>query len=220
MPYRLAALSLGAVLAVLSVLCGRTPLPAGPAEPEAKGPAIYALVYVGLGKNDPDNAKRISAAVQDLRNRVTHAIRVPKIKALPIVKDKDPTVKSSTSIVQGKEQTLTWIERDEWAKSKARAASIGGTAVIRVWFTDGTPQEQVAIVNATAEAYIKVLLERRPGEDDPLEYLKRRKAAFKEMRDRAGLPVTEEDERAFRRHEESIRNQPYIIEWAKLPEKP
>jgi hypothetical protein len=94
MPYRLTVLSLAAVFCVLPE---PTTLPAGPAEPEAKQPAIYALVYVGLGKNDPDNAKRIAAALQELRTP-TGAVRDPKVKALPIVKDKDPTVKSSSSI--------------------------------------------------------------------------------------------------------------------------
>jgi hypothetical protein len=227
MRYRLAGLSLVAVLGVLGVLCWRTALPAGPAEP-AKSPSIYALVYVGLGKNDPDNAKRIDDAVKGIRSYGSSAaVRdYPEVKNLAIVKDKDPTVKSSVSIIQGKEQTVTWIERDEWAKSKTRAASVGGTAVILLSFADGSPEEQVAIVNAIAKAYVDLWkgpyggLLKGMSVDDALKEEERWEADFRAMRAQAGLPVTEEDERVIRRRKEGIKNRPYVIEWAKLPEKP
>jgi hypothetical protein len=129
-----------------------TTMPAAPApapEQAKQPPAIYALVYVGLGKNDQDNAKRIAAAIKDIRTGgSTAAVRDPKVKALSIVQDKDPNVKTRSIIVRGKEQTLSWIERDDWALSNTRTANLEGTAVVRVWFTAGSPQEQVLIVNA------------------------------------------------------------------------
>jgi len=219
MRYRLASLSLVAVLGVLGVLCWRTALPAGPAVETAKPPPIYALLYVGLGKNEPDNAKRIYDATHNLRSYGSMAaVRdYQEVKDLAIVKDKDPTMKSSVSIIQGKEQTLTWIDRDEWAKSKTRTASVGGTAVILVSFADGSPEEQVAIVNAIAEAYVK----KEKGEPvSDLKLRERRIADIRATRARAGLPFTEKDERAVEPRREWIENRPYVIEWAKLPEKP
>jgi hypothetical protein len=212
---RLTVLSLAALLCVLP---GLTYVPAGPEEPEAKQPAIYALVYVGLAKNGPDNAKRIAAALQELRGSGARgAVRDPKIKALPIVKDKDPTVKSSVSIVDGKEQTVTWIDRDDWAKSKTRAACLQGTAVVRVWFTDGTPDEQVAIVNAIAGEYVK---DKKELNRNALKEHEGYKALYKAQKERAGAKLTEEEETVFQRQEWAIKHLPHVIEWANLPEKP
>jgi hypothetical protein len=116
---------------LLAVLLGvNTRLPAAPLPDSAKTPAINALVYVGLGKKDPDNAKRIDPALHELRTRSSEAIHDPKAKALPIVQEKGKKVGS--------------IERDKWAESDTRVATLEGTAVMRVWFTDGTPEEQVS----------------------------------------------------------------------------
>jgi hypothetical protein len=200
MRYRLASLSL---VAVLGVLCWRTTLPAGPAEPIKRLPP-HALVYVGLGKNNPDNSKRIDTAVNDLRCYGPDlAVCDAKVNALPIV--------------QEREKELGGSGRKEWARSKTRAASVGGTAVILVSFADGSPEEQVAIVNAIADAYVK------KEKGDPVGDLKLREqriADFRAARARAGLPFTEKDERAVEPRREWIENRPYVIEWAKLPEKP
>jgi len=200
MRYRLAAMGLAAVLGVLP---GLTTLPAAPVPDKSKPPAIYALVYVGLGKNDPDNAKRIDVAIRYLRSSSSDAVRDPKVNALPIV--------------QQKEKELGWMGRDNWAESKTHAANLEGTAVVRVWFTDGSPQEQVVIVNAIARIYVK------PGQEnirDGLKELERHKARFKAQQEAAGAKVTKEDERVFQRQEEAIRHPPHVIEWANLPEKP
>lgn len=201
MRYRLALLSLAAVLGVLPAL---TTTPAAPAPKRAKMPEIYALIYVGLGKNDPDNAKRITVALQDLRGYgARSAVRNQKVKAL--------------SVVQDQEKKLGWIERDNWAESKTRTANLEGTPVVRVWFTDGSPQEQVLIVNAIARAYVE---NQQEIYRDALEGLERYKKKFKAQQERAGAKVTEEDEREFRRQEEAIKHLPHVIEWASLPEKP
>lgn len=159
MRYRLAILGLAIVLGVLST---RTTAPAAPAPKRPKMPEIYALIYVGLGKNDPDNPKRISHALQSLPGEAHGAFLDPQAKALPIV--------------QEKEKKLGWKERDKWAQSKTRAASLEGTAVVRVSFTDGSPEEQVVIVNALAREYVKDEQYRFRG---ALEELERYKANFK-----------------------------------------
>jgi hypothetical protein len=197
-------LTLVCLAAALGVLPGLTPTPAAPASAKAKLPAIYALVYVGLGKNDPDNAKRITAALQELTGTGARgAVRDRKVNALPIV--------------QEKERKLGWIKRDEWAESKTRAANMEGTAVVRVWFTDGNLREQVMLTNAIARAYAKYHQERFKGALEALEiYMKN----FIAQKERAGAKFTKEDERVFKRREEAIRNLPHVIEWATLPEKP
>jgi hypothetical protein len=200
MRYRLAILGLAAVLGVLPAL---TTTPAAPAPKKPKLPEIYALVYVGLGKNDPDNAKRISHALQSLPGSALGAIRDPKVNALPIVQDK--------------ERELGWMGRDDWAKSKTRAVNLEGTAVVRVWVTDGNPQEQVILANAIAREYVKDEQHRFHG---ALEDLERYKKQFKEQQEHAGAKVTKEDEREFRRQEEAIKHLPHVIEWANLPDKP
>lgn len=194
---RLAILDLATVLGVLP---GLTTTFAAPAPKRAKLPEIYALVYVGLGKNDPDNAKRITHALQDLRGSGARgAVRDPKVNALPIVQDQ--------------ERKRGWIERDKWAESKTRAASLGDAAAVRVWFTDGSPQEQVAIVNAIAREYVKDEQHRYRG---ALEDLERRKEEYR----RDSGPFTKEVERAFRRQEEDIKHLPHVVEWACLLDKP
>jgi hypothetical protein len=201
MRYRLPILGLVAVLGVLPAL---TTTRAAPAPKRTKTPEIYALVYVGLGKNDPDNAKRIAVAIQELSNSAARgAVRDPKVNTLPIVQDK--------------EKELGWIERDKWAESKTRAANLEGTAVVRVWFTDGSPQEQVAIANAIVREYVKDKQEFSRG---ALERLESYKKGFKAQQEAAGAKVTEKDEREFRRQEEALKRLPHVIEWASLPEKP
>jgi hypothetical protein len=200
MRYRLAFLGLAAVLGVLPAL---STIPAAPAPKKAKPPEIYALMYVGLGKNDPDNAKRIADALQALPGSALGAVRDQKVKALPNVQDK--------------EKELGWMGRDKWAKSKTRAANLEGTTVVRVWFTDGSPEEQVLIVNAIADAYVKGEQRRFRG---ALEALERYKRNFKAQQERAGARVTEKDEREFRRQEEAIKHLPHVIEWATLPDNP
>jgi hypothetical protein len=187
----------------LGLLAGLTTMPAAPAPDRPVGPAIYALVYVGLGKNDPDNAERIVVAIANLRGSGRGAVRDPKVNAL--------------SIVQEKEKKLGWIERDKWADSKTRAANLEGTAVVRVWFADGSPQEQVLIVNAIARTYVN---DQQEIFRDALKEHEKYKANFKKQQEAAGAKVTEENERVFRRQEEAIRHLPYVIEWACLPEKP
>jgi hypothetical protein len=88
---------------------------------------------------------------------------------------------------------------------------------VRVWFTDGSPQEQVLITNAFARKYVEGEQMRFRG---ALEDLERRKKDFKVQQEAAGAKVTENDERVFRRKEEAIKNLPHVIEWASLPEKP
>jgi hypothetical protein len=189
---------------VLGVLPGLTTTPAAPAPERPKKPAIYALVYVGLGKNDPDNAKRIADAIDELRGSGARgAVRDPKVNALPVV--------------QNQEKKLGWIERDKWAQSKTRAVSVEGTAVVRVWFTDGKPEEQVLIVNAIARDYAE---SQQRILRDGLKGLERRKANFRKQQEDAGARVTEEDEKVFRKREEAIRHPPQVMEWANLPEKP
>jgi hypothetical protein len=194
MRYRLAILGLAAVLGVLPAL---TTTPAAPAPKRPKTPEIYALIYVGLGKNDPDNAKRIAAALHDLPGTALGAVRDPKVKALQIVQDK--------------ERELGWMGRDDWAKSKTRAANLEGTAVVRVWFTDGSPEEQVILVNAIAREYVQDEQNRFRG---ALEGLEREKREY--LRDNG--PFTKKVERTFRRQEEAIKHLSHVIEWASLPE--
>jgi hypothetical protein len=74
---------------MLGMLPALTTAPAAPAPKRAKTPEIYVLVYVGLGKNDPDNAKRISHALQGLPGSAHGALSDPKVRALPIVQDKE-----------------------------------------------------------------------------------------------------------------------------------
>jgi hypothetical protein len=218
MRYRLATLSLAAVLCVLPGLMTTMPAAPAPAPEQGKPPAIYALVYVGLAKNDPDNAKRIAVAIEDLRGYGARAaVRDSKVEALSIVQDKDPNVKTRSIVQEGKEQTLSWIERDEWAKSKTRAAGLEGTAVVRVWFTDGSPEEQVLIVNAIARKYAD---NQQEIFRDALKEHERYKADFKKQQEATGARVTEEDERVFRRQEWAINHLPHVIEWANLPDKP
>jgi hypothetical protein len=202
MRYRIAILGLAAVLGVLPALTntGAAPLPKG----AKKKPEIYALIYVGIGRNHPYNAKRISGALQQLpRHFAFAAAREPKVQDLPIVKDK--------------EKNLGRRGRDEWADSKTRVANLEGTAVLRVWFTDGTPKEQVVLVNAIASAYVKLQQE---GDPTTLQRLQQDKSHFKKVREEAGGKVTEEEEREFRFQEEVLKHLPHVIEWASLPDKP
>lgn len=196
MRYQLAVLGLAAVLGVLPAL---TTTPAAPAPKRAKIPEIYALIYVGLGKNDPDNAERISHALQAMRGSGRHVVRDPKVNALRIVQDK--------------EEKLGWIERDKWAESKTHAANLEGTSVVRVWFTDGSQHEQVVIVNAIARDYVEDEQNRFRG---GLEGLEREKRDYLKHNG----PFTSKVERTFRRREEAIKRLPHVIEWATLPEKP
>lgn len=195
MRYRLAVLGLAAVLGVLPAL---VTTPAAPAPKRAKMPEIYALIYVGLGKNDPDNAKRIADAIQALPGEAHGAFLDPKVKAVAIVQDK--------------EKKLGWIGRNDWAKSKIRSANLEGTAVVRVWFSDGSPQEQVILANAIAREYVKDEQDRHRG---ALEGLQEEKRIY--LRDNG--PFSKEAERTFRRREEAIKHLPYVIEWATLPDK-
>jgi hypothetical protein len=107
--------------------------------------------------------------------------------------------------------------RDDWAKSKTRAANLEGTAVVRVWFTAGSPEERVILANAIAGEYVK---DEQNRFRDALKELEVDKIKFKARQERAGGKVTEADERGFRRQEEAIKHLPHVIEWAALPEKP
>jgi hypothetical protein len=212
MRYRIAILGLAAVLGVLPALTntGAAPLPKG----AKKKPEIYALIYVGIGKNHPYNARRISDALQSIRianvppdrrgaGRFAFVTaREPKVKDLPIVKDK--------------EKRLGEKGRDEWADSNTRVANLEDTAVVRVWFADGTPQEQVVLVNAIASNYVKSMQPFRGA----LERHELDKRTFRKRREEAGGKVTEEEEREFRLQEEVLKHLPHVIEWASLPDKP
>jgi hypothetical protein len=201
MRYRLTVLSLAALLGVLPEL---TTVPAAPAPNTPKMPEIYALVYVGLGKNDPDNAKRIDVAIQELRGSGARgAVRDPKVKALPIVQDK--------------EKKLGWIERDKWAESKTRAASVEGTAVLRVWFTEGSPEEQVIIINAIVLDYVK---DQQEFCRNALKRAEIHEREVRAMKQHEGMEWTKEDERICRSQEEAFKHPPHVLEWATPPEKP
>lgn len=201
MRYRLFLLCLAAVLGVLP---GLTTVSAVPAPRRPKTPTIYALIYVGLGKNDPDNAKRIDVALQSLPNQAGSALRVDaEVNALSIVQDK---IKK-----QG------WKELDAWAKSNTRAANLEGTSVFRVWFTDGSPEEKVVFANGIARTYVEGWQEiaRSCG---GLKGLERYKANY--IKNIVMRPLNKEEERSFRRQEEAYKHLPHVIEWAALPEKP
>lgn len=198
MRYRLALLCLAAVLGVLP---GLTTVSAVPAPRRPKPPTIYALIYVGLGKSDPDNAERIANALQSLRSGGSGGVREPEAKDL--------------SIVQDKERELGWMGRDKWANSKTRAANLEGTAVVGVWFTDGSPEEQVILTNAIARDYVKDRPERVRG---ALEALESEKRFY--IKNVVKRPLNKEEERTFRRRGEAIKHFPHVIEWAALPEKP
>jgi hypothetical protein len=200
MRYRIAILGLAAVLGVLPAL---TITPAAPLPKGARKPEIYALIYVGLGKNHPGNLKRIKAAIDSMSGTAHRAFSDPKVRALPIVQDK--------------EKQLGTIERNKWGGSKIRATSLEGTAVVRVWFTDGTPQEQVLIVNAFAREFAD---NEQELSRDALERQQHHKKRFKIQQEQAGVKVTEKDEREFRRQEEVLKHPPHVIEWASIPDKP
>jgi hypothetical protein len=187
--------------AVLGVLPGLNTASAVPAPKRPKLPTIYALIYVGLGKNDPDNAKRIAGALEDLRGYGARgAVRDPKVNALPIVQDT--------------ERKLGWIGRDDWAKSKTRVTSLEGTAIVRVWFTEGDPEEQVLIINAIARAYVN---NQQEIFRDAVKALEREKVDYIKANNR---PLNKEEERTFRRRGEAVKHLPHVIEWANLTEKP
>src|SRR5262249_24663885 len=151
----------------------------------------YALIYVGLGKNDPDNDKRIATAVKALPGTAHRALSNPKVNALPIVQDR--------------ETRLGTIGRNDWAKSKIRTASLEGTAVVRGWVTAGSPEEQVILINAIAREYVE---HQQEFSRDRLKDLESDKNRFKVQQEQAGARVTEKDEREFRRQEEVLKHPP------------
>ena len=101
-----------------------------PKRDREKNPDIYALIYVGLGRNHPDNARRIDHALRSLPSSARGAVRDPKVKALPIV--------------QEKEKKLGWIEHNTWAENRTRAASVEGTAVVRSGSPTAAPRSRLS----------------------------------------------------------------------------
>lgn len=186
MRYRLAALCLAAMLGVLPSL---THIPAAPLPEKAKPPDVYALVYVGLGKNDRRNDDRIKYETNVLRSR--GAGDEEKSKAV-------------VEKIGGRMNAEEW---NKWFNTKRRVETLDGAPVLRVSFTHGTPEEQAIIVNSVIRYYLKDVERRRKGLRRWLQIAKNNypqvDAAEKARLDKV-IPQTQEEE----------ENLPRLLEWA------
>ena len=185
MCYRLALLGLLAALITPSFLESAH-------APRQTYPEVYALIYVGKGKNDKVNAKRIAQAASEIADSARTVWDDPEVLKLAVAKEK---------------------KRDElsnWMKSKIRVGTLEGTSVLRVWLADGTPEEQAVIINATLRFYQKVVEKER-------EDLRGSIAGLKATAMRAGM--LQQYEKKIQEREEEYNNLPRLLEWAAVKGK-
>lgn len=198
MRYPLAVLCLALVLPAVSEVSN---MPAAPIPAKAKSPEVYALVYVGWGKNDARNARRIADAIKNIQTSTDGAVRDPKVNRLPLVQE---------------QERKGWRERDAWARSKIRVEALDGTTVLRIWFTVGTPEEQALIVNAAVRHYLKQVDSWRSFRKESLDR-HRAEPQRKKFAERGQLA---EWEKSIQRLEEEINNLPRLLEWAAVKVQP
>jgi hypothetical protein len=190
---RCVPIGLFAVLAALPFATG-APLP-----DKAKGPKVYALIYVGIGKNDANIGQRVKDALTEIRESVAFAYssgnsgrggRLP-----PILKEANKS--------------------QRWTEYALRVAPVDRTGVVRVWLTDGTPEEQVAIVNCIVRAY----LEKKENK------IHRVFRGFKRIENMLaqGILLPQKVEInlqiATKERDEALAALPLPLEWAALPKK-
>jgi hypothetical protein len=185
MGYRFTILSLVAALMAPSLL------ESAPA-PGKTYPAVYALMYVGKGKNDKANAKRVAAAATEIADSARTVWDDPEVLKLSVAKEKKRD------------------ELSEWMKTKIRVATLEGTSVLRVWLADGTPEEQAVIINATLRFYQKLVEKERQNLRASIDTQKR---AAKQ----AG--VLQQFETELQEREEEYNSFPRLLEWAAVKGK-
>lgn len=179
------------LLSLLAVLIAPSLLESAPA-PRQTYPQVYALVYVGRGKNDKANAKRVAKAATEIA------------ESAPTVWD-DPEVRKLAAAKEKKREELSG-----WMKTKIRVGTLEGTSVLRVWLADGTPEEQTVIINATLRFYQKVVEKER-------EDLRGSIVGLKTTAMRAGM--LQHYEKKIQEREEEYNSLPRVLEWAAVKGK-
>lgn len=179
-------------ICLIAALLAPSLLESAPA-PRQTYPEVYALVYVGKGKNDKANAKRVAKAAIEITDSARTVWDDREVLKLAVAKEK---------------------KRDElsnWMKSKIRVGTLEGTSVLRVWLADGTPEEQAVIINATLRFYQKLVeIERqnlRAGIDGKKETAKR-------------VRMPQQIEKEIQEDEEEYKSLPRLLEWAAVKGKP
>jgi hypothetical protein len=159
---------------------------------------IYALVYMGKGSDEEANTNRLQLTLQKIGHCADKAARtnIPEVRKLTVAKDK------------------TRNELCDWMKAKIRVGTLEETSVIRVWFTDGTEDEQVIIINAILRVYLKENdaegQDRRSDIDNRKRFLAGKK----------GRPTpTPGQLKQFQKDEEEYNCLPRLLEWAAVKGK-
>lgn len=134
MRFRFASLALFFVLPILNVAPAGPP-PKAVKPPPPRQPSVYALLYVGTEKNHKENAQCSTKAISSIKKNIAHPLTERKIEG--------------PAVVKRQKNVRAWLE------TNLRVESQKDTAILRVSLADGTPEEQVALINAVAEIYVK-----------------------------------------------------------------
>lgn len=105
---------------------------------------------------------------------------------------------------------------EAWLKKNLRVERVPGTNLVRVSFRDGSPEEQMAIIDVVVDYYLEHDVGFR--RDSETKGLKRSREKI-DARRRAGKITAEqatEWEEYFKKREEHIRTLPKLAEYAKL----
>lgn len=117
--------------------------PAPKAAQVNRTPSIYALVYVGKQPKWCPRELHQRGQIAHFNNDEVRkaALADHSVAGLKVVKEQK--------------------DAREWLKKNLRVESLQRTNVLRISFTDGSPNEQAAIINAVAKAYHDLVIERQ-----------------------------------------------------------
>src|SRR5579871_3024074 len=176
------------ILCLVTTLIAPYLLESAPA-PRQTYPEVYALVYVGKGKNDRANVQRINDALSEIQDFARTVCHDPEVLKLPIFKEKNMD------------------ELSRWAKKQIRVGTLEGTSVLRVWLADGTPEEQAVVINATLRAYFKLVEKYEQNDRRSLE-------KFRRNATQEGVLEDEKIKKEIQEREEKVKSYPRLLEWA------
>jgi hypothetical protein len=185
--------SLGLLLALLApCLVESAPAP----ERRQTYPEVYALLYVSKGSDEKVSSMKwlrilILTRYVHEKNREYNKLlwEDPELRKLAVVQQKDRD------------------ELSKWMLRNIHAQTLENTSVIRVWFTDGTPEEQAVIINATLRAVLKEMETRQE------RWTKQRKSLVKRFQE------NEDFKQKWERDYEVNVIIPSILEWAAVKGK-
>jgi capsular polysaccharide biosynthesis protein len=181
------------ILSLLTALIVAISLESAPAPPQMY-PEVYALVYVGKVSYEGGNNVRTAWVGMVITRGMDKICNDPEVQKLAVVKKHG--------------------ELEKWMRSKIRVQRLENTFVIRIWFAEGTPEEQAVIVNAIMRMCQTKIDEVRQRETAALKQSK-----LQIKNDKKKGTVNARDEKTIKRREEELRALPIILEWAAVPGK-